>query len=53
LELTRIGMNIVSRELKEPLAIYLIVAAFYVTMSVMINLVARRIEKRMQAKVRA
>ncbi|MDE3045639.1 MAG: amino acid ABC transporter permease [Verrucomicrobiota bacterium] len=52
LELTRIGMNIVSRELKQPLAIYLIVAAFYVSMSVILNFIAKTLEKRMQNKVR-
>ncbi len=53
LELTRIGMNIVSRELKQPLAIYLIVAAFYVAMSTILNFAAKHLEKRMLKKVRA
>ncbi len=45
LELTRMGMNIVSREM-EPLAIYLTIAVFYVIISGGINLVSRSIEKR-------
>lgn len=52
LELTRMGMNIVSRELKQPLAIYLIVACFYVAMSVVLNFFARNLEKRIRMKVR-
>jgi polar amino acid transport system permease protein len=53
LELTRMGMNIVSRELKQPIAIYVIVAAFYVAMSLVLNFVAKQLEKRMMRKVRA
>ncbi len=53
LELTRIGMNIVSREMKQPLTIYLIVAAFYVMMSTLLNFAAKYLEKRMLRKVRA
>lgn len=53
MELTRIGMNIVSRELKQPLAIYLIVAFFYVAMSVILNFSAKYLERRMFQKVRA
>ena len=45
LELTRMGMNIVSREM-EPLAIYLTIAAFYVMISAGINIVSKCIEKR-------
>jgi len=45
LELTRMGMNIVSREM-QPVAIYLTVAFFYVCMSAILNLVARAIERR-------
>lgn len=45
LELTRMGMNIVSREM-EPMVIYLSIAAFYVMISAGINIVSRRIEKR-------
>jgi polar amino acid transport system permease protein len=52
LELTRMGMNIVSRELKDPLSIYVIVAFFYVVMSTIINFFARRLEKTMRLKVR-
>jgi polar amino acid transport system permease protein len=53
LELTRAGMNIVSRELKQPLAIYMIVALFYVAMSLVFNFIAKHLEKRMLRKVRA
>jgi His/Glu/Gln/Arg/opine family amino acid ABC transporter permease subunit len=45
LELTRMGMNIVSREM-EPLAIYLTIAVFYVVISGGINIISRSIEKR-------
>jgi len=45
LELTRMGMNIVSREM-EPMVIYLSIAAFYVMISAGINIVSRYIEKR-------
>lgn len=45
LELTRMGMNIVSREM-EPMLIYLSIAAFYVMISAGINIVSRYIEKR-------
>jgi ABC-type amino acid transport system permease subunit len=53
LELTRMGMNIVSRELKQPLAIYMIVAVFYVILSIAFNFIAKRLEKQMLKKVRA
>lgn len=53
LELTRIGMNIVSREMGYPLGIYLIVAVFYVGISLCINGIARGVERRMMRKVRA
>ncbi|MBS0616042.1 MAG: amino acid ABC transporter permease [Verrucomicrobia bacterium] len=43
LELTRMGMNIVSREM-EPVPIYLTIAFFYLCMSAILNLVMRRIE---------
>jgi ABC-type amino acid transport system permease subunit len=46
LELTRMGMNIVSREMA-PLEIYLIVAAFYVAISLVINLLLRSLERRL------
>lgn len=52
LELTRIGMNIVSRELKQPLTIYLIVAMFYVFFSLVLNLIAKSLEKRMLKKTK-
>lgn len=45
LELTRMGMNIVSREM-QPVAIYLTVAFFYVCMSCILNLITRRMERR-------
>jgi glutamine transport system permease protein len=45
LELTRMGMNIVSREM-EPLAIYLAVAAFYIVISGGINLLSKIFEAR-------
>ncbi len=46
LELTRMGMNLVSREM-EPVPIYLTVALFYLCMSAVLNGIARTIEKRM------
>lgn len=45
LELTRMGMNIVSREM-EPLVIYLTIAVFYVLISAAINTISRYIERR-------
>jgi His/Glu/Gln/Arg/opine family amino acid ABC transporter permease subunit len=45
LELTRMGMNIVSREM-EPIPIYLSVAALYLVMSAVFNGFARYIERR-------
>jgi len=53
MELTRIGMNIVSREMQYPLTIYSIIASFYVLLSVIINFFAKRLEKKMLLKVRA
>jgi His/Glu/Gln/Arg/opine family amino acid ABC transporter permease subunit len=47
LELTRMGMNIVSREMA-PLTIYLLLALFYVAISGVINLSSRYLEKRLQ-----
>jgi cystine transport system permease protein len=44
LELTRMGMNIVSREL-EPIPIYLTVAAIYLSMSAALNLFSRKLER--------
>ncbi len=45
LELTRIGMNVVSREL-EPVPIYLALAFFYGGLSLALNWMTKRIEKR-------
>ncbi len=45
LELTRMGMNLVSREMK-PIPIYLTVALFYLCISGILNGVARIIERR-------
>lgn len=45
LELTRAGMNLVSREM-EPVPIYLMVALFYLGLSALLNLVARTLERR-------
>lgn len=46
LELTRMGMNIVSREM-EPVPIYLTVAVFYICMSLLLNILTRTLEKRL------
>lgn len=46
LELTRMGMNIISREM-QPLAIYLTISVFYVMMSLILNFTARYFEKKM------
>jgi arginine/lysine/histidine transport system permease protein len=45
LELTRAGMNLVSREM-EPVPIYLMVAAFYLCLSALLTLSARTLERR-------
>jgi len=45
LELTRMGMNLVSREM-EPVPIYLTVALFYLCMSAILNGLARKLERR-------
>ena len=45
LELTRMGMNIVSREM-EPVPIYLTVALFYLCMSALLNLITRSFERK-------
>jgi polar amino acid transport system permease protein len=47
LELTRMGMNIVSREM-EPVPIYLTVAVFYLCMSALINLITRSLERKIR-----
>jgi polar amino acid transport system permease protein len=44
LELTRIGMNLVSREM-EPVPIYLMVALFYLSLSAIFNLIGRFLER--------
>jgi His/Glu/Gln/Arg/opine family amino acid ABC transporter permease subunit len=46
LELTRMGMNIVSREM-EPVPIYLTVALFYLCMSAVLNLTTKTLEKKL------
>ncbi len=46
LELTRMGMNLVSREM-QPVPIYLTVALFYLGMSAIFNLVTRNLERRL------
>ncbi len=45
LELTRMGMNLVSREM-QPVPIYLTIAFFYLCMSAILNLVTRSLERR-------
>jgi polar amino acid transport system permease protein len=45
LELTRVGMNLVSREM-EPVPIYLTLAFFYLCMSGILNLITKQLEKR-------
>jgi His/Glu/Gln/Arg/opine family amino acid ABC transporter permease subunit len=45
LELTRVGMNLVSREM-QPVPIYLTIAFFYLCMSAVLNAVSRSLEKR-------
>lgn len=47
LELTRMGMNIVSREMN-PLPVYLAVAGIYVCISAAINLSSKKLEKRLR-----
>lgn len=46
LELTRVGMNIVAREMN-PVAVYLTIALVYVCMSLCINLIMRGLEQRL------
>jgi His/Glu/Gln/Arg/opine family amino acid ABC transporter permease subunit len=45
LELTRVGMNIVSREM-EPVPTYLTIACFYLIMSALLNVITRTIERK-------
>ncbi len=47
LELTRMGMNIISREM-DPVTIYLEVALFYIMISSCINLFSKRLERRIR-----
>lgn len=47
LELTRMGMNIVSREM-DPLPIYIAVAGLYIGISAAINIISRQLEKRLR-----
>jgi len=47
LELTRMGMNVVSREM-EPVPIYLAIAVFYLLFSALINLFSRYLERKFQ-----
>lgn len=46
IELTRAGMNLVSREM-EPVPIYLMVALFYLCLSVFLNRITRMIQRRL------
>lgn len=46
LELTRAGMNIVSREM-DPLPIYLAVAGIYIAISATINIISKKLERRL------
>ena len=46
LELTRMGMNLVSREMN-PVPIYLTVAFFYLCLSGLINLISRKLERKL------
>jgi ABC-type amino acid transport system permease subunit len=46
LELTRAGMNLVSREM-EPVPIYLMVALFYLSMSAILNAITRVMERKL------
>lgn len=45
LELTRMGMNLVSREM-EPVPIYLAIAVMYLGLSALLNLITRNLERR-------
>ena len=45
LELTRVGMNLVSREM-EPIPIYLSLAFFYLCLSAALNLVTKKLERK-------
>jgi polar amino acid transport system permease protein len=45
LELTRVGMNIVSREL-DPIRVYLTIASIYLLLSALLNLITRNFERK-------
>lgn len=47
LELTRMGMNIVSREM-DPLPIYLTVAGLYIGLSAIINIISKKLEQNLR-----
>ncbi len=47
LELTRMGMNIVSREM-DPVPIYLTIALFYIAMSSVLNLFSKYLERKLR-----
>ena len=46
LELTRVGMNLVSREM-EPVPIYLTIAVMYLMVSATLNIVSKKLEQRL------
>src|SRR3989338_353727 len=46
-ELTRTGMNIISRQLN-PIPVYLTIAAIYLVLSALLNLLAFKLEQRLQ-----
>jgi len=46
LELTRVGMNIIAREMN-PVSTYLIIAVLYLSMSSLLNITSKKIEKKM------
>ena len=46
LELTRVGMNIIAREMA-PLTIYLSIAVLYLCMSSLLNIIVKKIEQRL------
>lgn len=48
LELTKMGMNVISREMR-PLPIYLTISLFYVSMSLIINYISKHFEKKLLA----
>ena len=46
LELTRVGMNLVSREM-EPVPIYLTIAAIYLLLSAILHITSKKLEYRL------